>query len=89
MSPLKKGEAGILENPFIVKLQTAMMGLCTSLIIGCFGFLWNINATISAQAVEIQNGKDNVTDLKNTVDFLRVTASQHADRITKLELKKN
>lgn len=70
------------------KIQTAMLSLITAGIIGCFSFLWHINAEVSGMQVNIQNNKENIVKLDNRIDFMEKNIADHADRITKLELKK-
>jgi hypothetical protein len=77
------------ETSFVEKVQTVMMSVCTVGVLGCFKFLWTINATMSAQAVTINNNIENITRIDNRVDNLEKMSADHADRITKLELKKN
>lgn len=71
------------------KVQTAMLSLITAGIIGLFTLLWHINAQMSAMQVMIDNSKENISRLDDRVEFLEKTGADHADRITKLELKKH
>lgn len=86
MAPATKKEPEAILS--LQKLQTALLSLCTALIIGCFTFLWNINATVSAQAVMIQNNKDNISRVDDRVRFLENSNADHANRLTKIELSK-
>lgn len=81
MSPLKSIE----QTNVLQKIQTGLIGLSTALIIGCFHFLWDMNATISRNQVEIQQNAAEISRTENRVDFLEKTAASHADRISKLE----
>lgn len=71
------------------KIQTALLTLCTALVIGCFSQLWKMNAQISAMQTMIENSKENISRLDDRVDFLDKTSADHAARITKLELFKH
>jgi hypothetical protein len=87
MSPITTTQKRVEEHATVLqKVQTAMLTLSTALVIGCFSFLWNINATMSAQKVMIDNNKENISKLDDRVRFLENTAADQADRLTKVEL---
>jgi hypothetical protein len=70
------------------KVQTALMSISTILVIGCFKFLWGINAFLSAQTEINGNTKDNLSDLKQKVEFLEKQDADYANRLTKIESSK-
>lgn len=76
------------QTDFIHKLQTVLLTICTSAILGCFGFLWHINSEL-----QLRQDKDNEHDkqlmqLHDKAAQHEAILNAHSTRISVLEYEK-
>lgn len=63
------------ENPLLGRIQTILLGLISSALIGCFSFLWNLNKNVA------------VMQEQNVQRTMRIDAVQQSVNDMRLDMK--
>jgi hypothetical protein len=56
------------------KLQSVLLSVISAGIIGCFSFLWNLNATVAKISVDNNGHQRSIDNLQSTINNQRLEA---------------
>lgn len=77
-----------MRNTFQERFQTALLSIATTGLLGCFGFLWNVNS-ILASMKEHQNQKDKtIDDVQLKINTIQLDMREVRDKVIRVETLK-
>jgi len=69
------------------KAQTIIVSLLTAALIACFGFLWNLNGTLSRMEERDVTREKALNDINLKINSIQLDLIDLRDRIIRIETK--
>lgn len=70
------------------KLLTVLISLITSLIAGCFAFLWNLNNSVTRLQEDSLQNKNSIDELNIKMNNIQLDIRECREKIIRIESKK-
>lgn len=75
------------QNDIYKKIQTILQSLITAALIGCFKFLWDLNATVASMKSESASRATIVNNVQQGINNLQMDMQDVRGRVIRLETR--
>lgn len=72
------------DNPLNQKIQTVLLGLISSILVGCFTFLWNLNKTVAVMQEQNTQRSQRIDNVQMGINDLRLDLGATKEQVQRI-----